>query len=293
MLLKEIKDIYHLELDPLFPKEEVDSFFYMVIEHYLGLERFILALEPNLVVSKEKEADLFYALSQLKLQRPIQYILGHAHFCELSLQVDENVLIPRPETEELVYWILELLQQRNFKQTSKDHSLRILDIGTGSGCIAIALAKKIPHAKVFAMDVSEKALRVAKRNALANNVEVHFIEADILKIQGLKGKYDIIVSNPPYVRELEKQEMKKNVLEHEPDMALFVPNEDPLLFYNRIVQFSIDKLSPGGMLFFEINQYLGMETTRLLGKENFSEIELRKDMFGNHRMLKGVLRPKG
>ncbi|WP_238389965.1 peptide chain release factor N(5)-glutamine methyltransferase [Arenibacter aquaticus] len=291
MLLKEIKDIYHLELDPLFPKEEVDSFFYMVIEHYLGLERFILALEPNLVVSKEKESDLFYALSQLKLQRPIQYILGHAHFCELSLQVDENVLIPRPETEELVFWILELVQQRNSKQTSKEHSLRILDIGTGSGCIAIALAKNIPHAKVFAMDVSEKALKVAKRNALANNVEVHFIEADILKVHDHKDKYDIVVSNPPYVRELEKQEMKKNVLEHEPDMALFVPNEDPLLFYNSIVQFSIDHLSPGGMLFFEINQYLGTETKLLLGKENFSEIELRKDMFGNHRMLKGVLRP--
>lgn len=293
MLLKDIKDIYHLELDSLFPTEEVDSFFYMAIEHYLGLERFILALEPNLVVSKEKETDLFYVLSQLKLQRPIQYILGHAHFCELSLQVDENVLIPRPETEELVYWILELVQQRNSKQTSTEHSLRILDIGTGSGCIAIALAKKIPHAKVFAMDVSEKALRVAKRNALANDVEVHFIEADILKVQDHKDKYDIIVSNPPYVRELEKQEMNKNVLEHEPDMALFVPNEDPLLFYNRIVQFSLDHLSPGGMLFFEINQYLGTETTRLLGKENFSEIELRKDMFGNHRMLKGVLRPKG
>lgn len=292
MLLKEIKDIYHLELDPLFPKEEVDSFFYMVIEHYLGLERFILALEPNLVVSKEKESDLFYALSQLKLQRPIQYILGHAHFCELSLQVDENVLIPRPETEELVYWILELVQQRNSKQTSKEHSLRILDIGTGSGCIAIALAKNIPHAKVFAMDVSEKALKVAKRNALANNVEVHFIEADILKVHDHKDKYDIVVSNPPYVRELEKQEMKKNVLEHEPDMALFVPNEDPLLFYNSIVQFSIDHLSPRGMLFFEINQYLGTETKLLLGKENFSEIELRKDMFGNHRMLKGVLRLK-
>ena len=292
MLLKEIKDIYHLELDPLFPKEEVDSFFYMVIEHYLGLERFILALEPNLVVSKEKETDLFYALSQLKLQRPIQYILGHAHFCELSLQVDENVLIPRPETEELVYWILELMQQGNSKQTSKEHSLRILDIGTGSGCIAIALAKYIPHAKVFAMDVSKNALKVAKRNALANNVEVHFIEADILKVHDYKDKYDIVVSNPPYVRELEKQEMKKNVLEHEPDMALFVTNEDPLLFYNRIVQFSLDHLSPGGMLFFEINQYLGTETKLLLVKENFSEIELRKDMFGNHRMLKGVLRLK-
>lgn len=293
MLLKEIKDIYHLELDLLFPKEEVDSFFYMVIEHYLGLERFILALEPNLVVSKENETDLFYALSQLKLQRPIQYILGHAHFCDLSLQVDENVLIPRPETEELVYWILELAQQGNFTLSSKEQGVRILDIGTGSGCIAITLAKKIPHAKVFAMDVSKKALRVAKRNALANNVEVQFIEADILKGQNLKGKYDIIVSNPPYVRELEKQQMKKNVLENEPDMALFVSNEDPLLFYSSIVQFSLDHLAPGGMLFFEINQYLGAETKLLLGQENFSEIELRKDMFGNQRMLKGVFRSEG
>ncbi|MBC8769445.1 peptide chain release factor N(5)-glutamine methyltransferase [Arenibacter sp. BSSL-BM3] len=284
MLLKEIKRIYHLELDPVFPKGEVDSFFYLVIEHYLGLERFVLVMEPNLVVSKENEEPLFYVLSQLKEERPIQHILGKAHFCELEFYVDQNVLIPRPETEELVYWILEELQRQD---STKE--IKILDIGTGSGCIGISLAKNLSNAKVVAMDISKKAIQVAERNAKKNNVDIEFVEGDILSILDFEGKFDVIVSNPPYVRELEKVEMKNNVLDHEPESALFVSDRDPLIFYKKIVQFGVDHLKKKGVLYFEINQYLGEETKELLGNGKFSEIELRKDMFGNDRMLKGML----
>lgn len=287
MLLKEIKNIYHLELDPLFPKEEVDSFFYLVIDHYLGLERFILAMQPNLVVSKENEDPLFFALSQLKQERPIQHILGKAHFCELEFRVDENVLIPRPETEELVYWIINEVQKGAPRE-----EVKILDIGTGSGCIAISLAKNLPNAKVYALDISKKALQIAGENAMDNGVDIVFLEADILSLEGFKDKFDVIVSNPPYVRELEKLEMKNNVVEHEPGLALFVSDGDPLIFYKKITRFSLSHLKKGGVLFFEINQYLGEEMKQLLEAENFSEIELRKDMFGNDRMLKGQLDPK-
>ena len=287
MLLKEIKNIYHLELDPLFPKEEVDSFFYLVIDHYLGLERFILAMQPNLVVSKENEDPLFFALSQLKQERPIQHILGKAHFCELEFRVDENVLIPRPETEELVYWIINEVQKGDPRE-----EVKILDIGTGSGCIAISLAKNLPNAKVYALDISKKALQIAGENAMDNGVDIVFLEADILSLEGFKDKFDVIVSNPPYVRELEKLEMKNNVVDHEPGLALFVSDGDPLIFYKKITRFALSHLKKGGVLFFEINQYLGEEMKQLLEAENFSEIELRKDMFGNDRMLKGQLDPK-
>ncbi|HCO83533.1 MAG TPA: peptide chain release factor N(5)-glutamine methyltransferase [Arenibacter sp.] len=287
MLLKEIKNIYHLELDPLFPKEEVDSFFYLVIDHYLGLERFILAMQPNLVVSKENEDPLFFALSQLKQERPIQHILGKAHFCELEFRVDENVLIPRPETEELVYWIINEVQKGDPRE-----EVKILDIGTGSGCIAISLAKNLPNAKVYALDISKKALQIAGENAMDNGVDIVFLEADILSLEGFKDKFDVIVSNPPYVRELEKLEMKNNVVEHEPGLALFVSDGDPLIFYKKITRLALSHLKKGGVLFFEINQYLGEEMKQLLEAENFSEIELRKDMFGNDRMLKGQLGPK-
>tara|TARA_R110000796_G_scaffold77155_6_gene172354 strand:- start:5593 stop:6456 length:864 start_codon:yes stop_codon:yes gene_type:complete len=287
MLLKEIKNIYHLELDPLFPKEEVDSFFYLVIDHYLGLERFILAMQPNLVVSKENEDPLFFALSQLKQERPIQHILGKAHFCELEFRVDENVLIPRPETEELVYWIINEVQKGDPRE-----EVKILDIGTGSGCIAISLAKNLPNAKVYALDISKKALQIAGENAKDNDVDIFFLEADILSLEGFKDKFDVIVSNPPYVRELEKLEMKNNVVEHEPGLALFVSDGDPLIFYKKITRFALSHLKKGGVLFFEINQYLGEEMKQLLEAENFSEIEPRKDMFGNDRMLKGQLDPK-
>jgi release factor glutamine methyltransferase len=294
MLLKEIKDIYHKELGAIYPKEEIDSFFYSCIEHYLNLERFILAIQPGITLTKEEEQPLFEALSELKLQKPLQYILGTAHFMDLELQVDENVLIPRPETEELVQWILlDAERSRSVISTTlNDHPLRILDIGVGSGCIAIALAKHLPNVTVFALDVSEGALNVARKNAASNGVDITFLHEDILDIE-LELDFDIIVSNPPYIRELEKEGIQKNVKDFEPDTALFVSDEDPLLFYRAIIDFAEKHLSEKGKLYFEINQYLGEETKALFHARNFSEIELRKDMFGNDRMLKANVPPRG
>ncbi|MBA4744206.1 MAG: peptide chain release factor N(5)-glutamine methyltransferase [Muricauda sp.] len=301
MLLKEIKDIFHKELGAIYPKEEVDSFFYACIEHYLKLVRFILAIQPGITLTKEEEQPLFEALSELKQEKPLQYILGTAHFMDLELQVDENVLIPRPETEELVQWILEDCQkEEQFKSDAErsrsvistplnDRSLQILDIGTGSGCIAIALAKHLPNAKVYALDVSQGALTVAKKNAESNKVDITFLKHDILDPElVLELDFDIIVSNPPYVRELEKEKIKRNVKDFEPATALFVSDEDPLLFYKAIMDFSKKHLKENGRLYFEINQYLGKETEALFKAHNFSEIELRKDIFGNDRMLKAI-----
>ena len=283
MLLKEIKNIYHKELDTIYSKEEVDSFFYLVIEHYLELERFVLALKPQLVVTKTDEQPLFEALGQLKQEKPIQYILGSTQFMDLVFKVNENVLIPRPETEELVRWIIDDFELIENKE------INILDIGTGSGCIAIALAKYLKNAKVDAIDISETALDMAQENARLNKVEVGFIQADIFKLEYLEEKYDIIVSNPPYVRMLEKERMKPNVIENEPELALFVEDKDPLVYYRKISEFAKSNLKKGGCLYFELNQYLSEETNALLAND-FSEVELHKDMFGNDRMLKGKLK---
>ncbi|WP_246245565.1 MULTISPECIES: peptide chain release factor N(5)-glutamine methyltransferase [Flavobacteriaceae] len=283
VLLKEIKAIFHDELKQYYPQEEIDAFFYEIIEHYLGLERFVLVLQPNLTIIKEEEQPLFEALAQLKLEKPLQYVLGKAHFMDLELEVNEAVLIPRPETEELVHWILEDWQ------TKSSRDINILDIGTGSGCIAIALAKSLSNAKVYALDVSEKALEVAQRNAAKNGVAVDFVHGDILQTTKVKfeQKFDIIVSNPPYVRELEKNEIKKNVKDFEPHLALFVPDNNPLRFYKAILEFAKENLVDSGKMYFEINQYVAMETKALMDAHNFSEIELRKDIFDNYRMLKG------
>ncbi|WP_339710109.1 peptide chain release factor N(5)-glutamine methyltransferase [uncultured Kriegella sp.] len=292
MLLREIKNIFHKELDAIYSKEEVDSFFYLLLEHYLELQRFVLAVQPDLVVSKEEEQPLFEALSQLRLERPIQYIIGKTHFMEMEFTVTENVLIPRPETEELVQWVIDeyhVTVNQGTTTLKQDRNLRILDIGTGSGCIAIALAKNLPNTKVTALDISLEALDIAKQNAVDNHVTVEFVQADILQPKSLKGKFDSIVSNPPYVRMLEKKEMQRNVTEYEPDLALFVSDDDPLIFYRAICRFAEKNLKNSGNLFLEINQYLAKETEQLLKDHNFSEIELRKDIFGNDRMLRGRL----
>src|SRR5690606_7815853 len=196
MIVKEILNIFHKELDTLYGKDEVDSFFNLLLEFYLDLNRIDLVLNPNLAITKTEEQPLFEALSRLKLEEPIQYILGETEFYGLKFKVNKHTLIPRPETEELVNWILEQV-------TSNNNQLSILDIGTGSGCIAISLAKNLPNAKVYAMDISKEALKIAKENAEINGVEVEFIHQDILgvnqnEIDSISQNFDIIVSNPPY-----------------------------------------------------------------------------------------------
>ena len=285
MKIKEYRTEFLQELTPIYDAGEAESFFYLILEEKNQLKKIDLALHPDLIFSADEIMVWNSLLESLKKEIPIQYLLGKTSFYGLDFEVNENVLIPRPETEELVEWILESQKSKVKSQKSK-----ILDIGTGSGCIAISLAKNLPDASVFAIDVSEKALATAKRNAAINDVNVTFIEKNILETENLEQQFDIIVSNPPYVRNLEKEEIKKNVLDYEPHLALFVEDNDALIFYRKIAALAQKNLSPNGQLYFEINQYLGVEMKDLLEKMNFKNIELRKDIYGNDRMIKGDLR---
>lgn len=259
---------------------EAESFFYMILEEMRQLKRIDLALQPDTIFSESEMVHWNGILEKLNAFIPIQYILGKAHFYGLEFEVNENTLVPRPETEELVEWIVS-------GNVSKDN-LKILDIGTGTGCIAISLAKNLPTAQVFAMDVSEKALETAKRNAELNGTTVTFLQQDVLVATDLHQEFDIIVSNPPYVRHLEKAEIKQNVLDNEPHLALFVEDDDALLFYRKIAQLAQQNLCGNGQLFFEINQYLGKEMRELFAEFPFNNVELRKDIYGNDRMMKAV-----
>lgn len=279
MLIKEYKQYFIKELLAIYDEVEAESLFYLTLEKFHRLRRIDLALQPNLLIGENEVEKWKSVLTDLKKQKPIQYILGETEFYGLPFLVNKDVLIPRPETEELV----ELILAESRK--SKVESLRILDIGTGSGCIPISLKKNLPDAKVFAVDVSENALEVAKENAKLNSVEVNFIKINILETEDLDQQFDIIVSNPPYVRMLEKEEIKPNVLEFEPHLALFVEDNDPLLFYRKIAQLAKKNLNENGKLYFEINQYLGKETVGLLESLGFTNIKLLKDIYGNDRMI--------
>ena len=293
MVLKTFKSKLLQELSAIYDEKEIESFFYLLLESYHGKKRIDLALNPEMEMDASQLVKWESALSELKNQKPIQYIIGETEFYGLPFLVNENTLIPRPETEELV----ELIIVENSK--SAVESLKILDIGTGSGCIAISLAKNLPNAEVFAVDVSEKALAVAQKNAENNKVKVNFVNANILSVTNLNElstsnfqvptHFDIIVSNPPYVRNLEKAEIKPNVLEFEPHLALFVEDTDALLFYRKIAHLASKNLAQNGKLFFEINQYLGKETVGLLENLGFKSIELKKDIYGNDRMIQSTL----
>jgi release factor glutamine methyltransferase len=288
MKIKEYRTHFIQELTSQYVEGEAESFFYLILEEKQKLKRVDLALQPDLVFSEDEIEDWDSILEQLKLEIPIQYLLGKTSFYGLDFEVNENVLIPRPETEELVDWIIS----ENLK-ISESRSLKIVDIGTGSGCIAISLAKNLPNAKVFAIDVSQKALVTARKNAIQNSVNVTFLEQNILEVdslsavEGLSQDFDIIVSNPPYVRNLEKEEIKKNVLDNEPHLALFVEDNDALLFYRKIAELAKKNGSKSVQLYFEINQYLGEEMIELLEEIGFENIQLRKDIYGNDRMMRG------
>lgn len=289
MKIKSLKTYFFSELQTIQEATEIESFFFILTEYIHNLKRIDISLNPDFEVSETDLEKWNTIISELKTEKPIQYITGEAWFYGYRFEVNENTLIPRPETEELVAWIIESQKSKTENLTiQQSNHLSILDIGTGSGCIPISLKKEIPNARVSAIDVSEKALEMASQNAVANEVEVHFILQNILEIDDLKQfstPFDIIVSNPPYVRNLEKQEIKKNVLDYEPHLALFVEDTDALLFYRKIAQLALTSLAPNGKLFFEINQYLGQETLQLLENLGFSNIELRKDFVGNDRMI--------
>mgnify|MGYP003605550144 FL=1 len=285
MKIKEYRTQFIQELAPIYDVGEAENFFYLILEEKHKLKRIDLALQPDLVFSDDEIVVWNLILKQLKQEIPVQYLLGKTSFYGLEFEVNANVLIPRSETEELVDWIL-----KSQKSKVESQKIRILDIGTGSGCIAIALAKNLPNATVFAIDVSENALATAKINAENNSVNVTFINQNILETEDLQQQFDIIVSNPPYVRHLEKEEIKKNVLDNEPHLALFVADNDALVFYKKIAELAQKNLSENGQLYFEINQYLGKEAIDLLQKMNFATTELRKDIYGNDRMTKASVK---
>ncbi|APG58976.1 peptide chain release factor N(5)-glutamine methyltransferase [Christiangramia salexigens] len=282
MRLSQLKNQFNEHLKEEYPETEIDSFFYLLTEDFLGMKRIDLALNPDYEIEAEQERKFMSALQQLKEHVPVQYIIGQTEFFGLKFKVDKNVLIPRPETEELIDWIISDLKEDN-------ETIKILDIGTGSGCIAISLASQIEGAEIFALDVSNEALRIAKENADMNGVQINFEKKDILATEDLDGKFNIIVSNPPYVRNLEKEAMHRNVLEYEPDAALYVADSDPLIFYNKISRLAKAALNPGGCLYFEINQYLPEETRTIVEDQGF-EVVLKKDLFENFRMIKAVLK---
>lgn len=278
MTLQDFRTVFTQELTHLYPKTEIDAFFFRLVEHQLGFQLMDVFIKKDYIVSSDDLLVMQTVLERLEKEEPIQYILGKTEFYSLPFKVNKHVLIPRPETEDLVSWVLENLPNENEKKS-------ILDIGTGSGCIPIAIKKNRPETNIYAIDISKEALKVAQQNANFNEVTISFIEQDILQADSLSQEFDVIISNPPYVRELEKKEMKNNVLEHEPHNALFVSDENPLLFYKKIADLAKKHLSENGLLFFEINQYLEEETINMLKEKGFSNVEVKRDLFGNPRMI--------
>jgi release factor glutamine methyltransferase len=285
-----IKDVFedYKQLNKIYDVNEAESLTLLTISHITNLSKASVKAFPERELNDEQAQKLTGIVAELITGKPIQYILGVTEFYGLPFKVNPNVLIPRPETEELVEWVLAVCSGQ-LPVSSGQFAGSILDIGTGSGCIAISLKKNLPQGQVSAIDISEVALQTAKENAALNNVEVQFIKADILDAAATHHSplttHQIIVSNPPYVTTDDKKQMHTNVTDFEPHTALFVPEDDPLIFYKAIADFALVNLTPGGYLFFEINEGLGQETVELLRGKHFTDIELRKDMSGRDRMI--------
>jgi release factor glutamine methyltransferase len=280
MTIKELRDRMIGEISGIYPGRQCEFIVNQLLFYTGGIERLDIALYPERTTGEELTTELFRKLEEVKMHKPVQYATGKAHFFGMDLSVNESVLIPRPETEELVKWIADDHQGRSV--------MRVMDIGTGSGCIIIALGKLLPIPELTGIDISGNALTLAGQNAEQLDVKVNFYKYDILV--GMRwpepGEFDIIVSNPPYVRESEKTHMEHNVLDYEPHEALFVPDKDPLLFYRAIVRFAKKHLFPEGRLYLEINENLGNDVVRLLEDNGFEDVVLRKDMHGKDRMVR-------
>lgn len=328
-------------LSGLYPEREAKAMAARLLQHYCSISTYEHMVEPFGAIAPEVVQSLENSVEQLTQARPLQYVLGWQEFCDLKIEVEEGVLIPRPETEELVMWVAEVIKSRgesNSKLNSLsnndsdaivnhiDRPLRILDMASGSGCIACALASKFPAAQVFACDISDKALEITAKNLdscgcksakvfkcdLLNNaaetVRQYFME-QILEEQSVlvystkntifdhstidtklvqQGLLDIIVSNPPYVTELGKLQMRPNILDYEPQEALFVPDANPLLFYKALRDLALEVLFPGGAIFMEINEQFASETAALFSDGSFSKVEIRKDIFDKPRMVMAV-----
>ncbi len=269
------------ELKHLWGEAEATAIARILISHIAGINSHEIPLSKAIIFTEKQQTMYNAYLAELKNQKPIQYVIGETEFYGLTLKVNSSVLIPRPETEELVHWVI----------TECPLALSIIDFGTGSGCIPIALAKNLPYAKVSATDISKDALAVATQNAMNCKVEIDFVQHNILTDSSvlLKNKpFDVVVSNPPYIRESEKKQMMPNVLEYEPSLALFVPDSDPLLFYRRIALVSKELLKQNGQLFFEINEAFGLETMEMLTRLGYVNVQVKKDINGRDRMVKAT-----
>ena len=297
MTLAELLSVFKEKLQHLYEEDEVKELFSISVNAVLNYSKSDVNFKKGETISRDILLKFNKILADLTNGKPIQYIFGKAHFYGLTFQVNPSVLIPRPETEELVDWIIaeikidESLSLGNIDGHPKSEIKNILDIGTGSGCIAISLKKNLPTANVNAVDISDEALQTAKEKAKLNEASVNFIQDDILnsKLSFDEGTFDVIVSNPPYVKEDERKAMHSNVLAHEPHVALFVTNENPFVFYDVIADYALKYLKKGGFLFFEINEYLGSQMIELLEHKKFTAIQLKKDMQGKDRMLRAQL----
>ena len=290
MIIRQIIAETRRQLSGKYPDTEIDSFIRILFMQYLNMTAVEIHLSQEREVFPEIDRQILTAVGEFAKFRPIQYITGKTEFYGLQFELTPDVLIPRPETEELVDWIIQNSKFGNRKSEigNQKSKINIIDIGTGSGCIAVALKANLPDADVRAIDVSEPALSVARRNAAKNSVKINFIQLDILT-GDLKcfvdNSLDVIVSNPPYVTPSEKDEMQPNVLEYEPHCALFTPEDDPLIFFKRIAILGIKILKDGGKIFFEINERYHLEVANILKQHGFSEISPRKDINGKWRMI--------
>jgi len=294
-LVRDCRKYYAGELEKIYGSDEANALIMILLEHYFGIDRIKIALDPELRLSESEMLTLHFAVKELLKNKPVQYILGETEFCGMRFFVNENVLIPRPETEEMVSMIVSRRDKACLVRTGCDVETdgrpSILDIGTGSGCIAVSLAKLLKDSVVTAIDISEKALEMAKKNAETNGVDVRFILDDILNPKNselINNRFDIIVSNPPYVCESEKTEMRANVLDYEPSTALFVSDNDPLIFYKKILEFAQKHLKTNGEVWFEINEKFGDETKDLCLEMGFKNAEIIKDFRERDRILRAT-----
>ena len=278
------------QLQDCYPETEIKSFCYLILESVCNLDKSSILRHKDKQLSLNEHLRIQEIVGELKKYRPIQYVLGETEFYGLKFMVNENVLIPRPETEEMVDWIIKEETPPPYLLHKRGAKYKLLDIGTGSGCIAVALAKHLPEAEVYALDISEKALDLAWQNAINNQVTVRFFRHDILSDEAFPPPFDTlifdcIVSNPPYITLKEKAAMAKNVLDYEPHQALFVPGDNPLLFYERITGFAHSRLKKGGSLYLETNSLYGRATAKMIEDKDFLSVSLLKDISGNDRII--------
>jgi len=278
--LKELRRRFRSELSAAYPLVEIDAIFYELIAYYFGFPRTVMAMEPATRLDKGEASLLTGALDRLKANQPVQHIVGQAYFMDMTLRVSPDVLIPRPETAELVTWASSRFSPEN-------DALLILDVGTGSGCIALGIKKYLPHAVVYGMDISDAALEIARYNSATQDLEVQFYKGDLFEPESATHSFDILISNPPYIPKIESASLQAHVRCAEPHLALFVPDEDPLIYYRHLCDHAMLNLKDGGWMYLETHENYAHSVRDLLETRGFSSIELKKDIFGKERFVRG------